>query len=109
MHNIDMKHSYYFMFLFISGGQLGLWIGISIITLAEVLELICDLVRMVFSIGKRLPRHHRELQLRKQRMSKVNNCNNSLYLPAGHEHEPEMHGMITRRQNGDVRYHKPRR
>ena len=92
--------------LSISGGQLGLWIGISIITLAEVLELICDLVRMVFSIGRRLPRHHRELQLRKQRMSKIgNNCNNSFYIPAPDRPPPEAHSMITRRQNGDIKYH----
>ena len=34
------------------GGQLGLWIGISIITLAEVLELMCDLCRLLFA-GRR--------------------------------------------------------
>ena len=31
------------------GGQLGLWVGISVITLAEVLELFLDVVRYFFS------------------------------------------------------------
>ena len=31
------------------GGQLGLWVGISVITLAEVLELVIDLVKFVSS------------------------------------------------------------
>ena len=31
------------------GGQLGLWVGISVITLTEVLELVCDIARYLFS------------------------------------------------------------
>ena len=38
------------------GGQLGLWVGISIITLAEVFELIIDIIRYMTSFSyKRVP------------------------------------------------------
>ena len=37
------------------GGQLGLWVGISIITLAEVLELICDICRFLLKSQRPAP------------------------------------------------------
>ena len=87
--------------LFWLGGQLGLWIGISIITLAETLELICDLLRMFFSIGKRIPRHHRELKKHKERMAQLGN---GLYMPSLGPivDNPEAHSMLHQRQNGGV-------
>lgn len=36
------------------GGQLGLWVGISVITLVEVLQLCADVVRIVMAYGRRL-------------------------------------------------------
>ena len=41
------------------GGQLGLWVGISIITLTEVLELICDLFRFFTFSYSSVPRQDR--------------------------------------------------
>ena len=40
------------------GGQLGLWVGISIITLAEVLELMCDMCRFFLKAQRPTPSRH---------------------------------------------------
>ena len=39
------------------GGQLGLWVGISIITLAEMLELVVEIVKYLSSSYKTVPKH----------------------------------------------------
>ena len=44
------------------GGQLGLWVGISIITLAEILELMTELVRYVFNKNGPHSQGHRETE-----------------------------------------------
>ena len=77
------------------GGQLGLWIGISIITLAEVLELMCDLFRLLCSVTRRLPRETKK----RERIMKMNHCNN-VYISAFDG--GETHTMLTRRQNGET-------
>ena len=78
------------------GGQLGLWIGISIITLAEVLELTCDLCRFLWSLKRAAQRHSPPQRM--ERMTKFNHCNN-LYVSAFDG--VESHTMLSRRHNGD--------
>lgn len=89
------------------GGQLGLWVGISIITLAEVLELICDLFRLLGSMTRRVPKasrggSHPNNTYREPRVVKMNHCNN-VYISAFDSGSPETHSMLSRRgQNGGV-------
>ena len=50
------------------GGQLGLWIGMSIITLAEVFELLSDLCKMVASVRRRGRPMQKKTQRRKNKL-----------------------------------------
>lgn len=53
------------------GGQLGLWVGISIITLAEVFELLFDLLRFLSSTSYREVRQN-EANLHESYLSRLN-------------------------------------
>ena len=41
------------------GGQLGLWIGISVMTLFEVMQLVCDICRFISASGRQKSRDRR--------------------------------------------------
>lgn len=56
------------------GGQLGLWVGISIITLTEVIELMCEIIRYLLSAKMATPKRDVEPVRDRQR--------NGMYLPA---------------------------
>lgn len=80
------------------GGQLGLWIGISIITLAEVIELVCDLCRLAFTAKRKEPRrNHYALGNR----NSTNHCNN-LYISAVDSQDSS--AMILTGHHGDGRH-----
>nr|AWC68058.1 DEG/ENaC family ion channel ENaC6 [Platynereis dumerilii] len=66
------------------GGQLGLWVGISVITLTEVLELLSDLVRFFTSSYSRISRHDKTY-----RNNNMNHHHNIIPLkrPMLHDHD----------------------
>ena len=64
------------------GGQLGLWVGISIITLAEALELIWDVCRYVLG-SSRSPLHRQYANVNRNTNDNNKNKNhNSMYVTA---------------------------
>lgn len=66
-----------FILRFIAGGQLGLWVGISIITLMEVVELIIELSKLLTSTYTSIPRNDVTVM---PSMNKGNNVHNSTSL-----------------------------
>lgn len=90
------------------GGQLGLWVGISIITLAEVLELFWNTISMLFSVRNKVLQNQRKNK-EKDRMSYRTQTgiaglvpirkNNNLFMSP--LERAETHAMLMRRQNGD--------
>ena len=56
------------------GGQMGLWVGISVITLTEVIELLCEIMRYFLSAKMTTPK--RDIEPAAERM------NNGKYRPA---------------------------
>ena len=64
------------------GGQLGLWVGISIITLAEALELIWDLCRYVLTARRPAPHRHYANVNRSNNDNSTKNHLNNMYVSA---------------------------
>ena len=71
------------------GGQLGLWVGISLITLAEVLELLCELFRYFTSAYRSVPRHDTFSNSTSLNHNNFNNINHN----HSHTHSHHMHGL----------------
>ena len=61
------------------GGQLGLWVGISIITLTEVLELVIDIFHFISSSSyRKVPRNDTSATERSNHDNRNNHVNNGL-------------------------------
>lgn len=51
------------------GGQLGLWIGISVMTLFEVMQLVCDICRFLSASGRNRTRERRRARPTRDRVA----------------------------------------
>ena len=77
------------MFDMFPGGQLGLWVGISIITLMEVVELMVEFSKYITSIYTPVPRNDRIgipiTNTQQQQMSHVGFNNHTDSAPEKHD------------------------